>query len=119
MYPNSTSGDINCQLCHTDSGGGAPWNAYGSALEQHFNREGVDFRTRTIQQSFEFVENLNSDQDTNPSTTNLEEINANQQPGWRPGQVNGVFFREGEFAGLTFPPVTIDPFVEELSLIHI
>jgi len=115
MYPESTSGDINCQLCHINAEGGEPWNAYGSALEQHYNRDGVDFSTRTIQESFTFVEALNSDQDSDPSTTNLEEINTNQQPGWREGQVNPNFLREGLALGLSFPPLTVDPFTQKIE----
>lgn len=107
FYPQSSSSDINCQLCHTFRDGGEPWNAYGSALQQHFSAS--DPISRTIEDSFTFVENFNSDQDTT-NTTNLTEINSNQQPGWRTGQVNNIFDRDGEITGVIFPPTTIDPF---------
>lgn len=112
FYPESSSGDINCQLCHTNRDGGAPWNAYGSALQQHFSD--ADPRTREIKDSFTFVENLNSDQDS-PGTTNLVEINSNQQPGWRTGQVNNIFNSNGDVIGVTFPPTTVDPFPIEIA----
>lgn len=112
FYPDSTSSDINCQLCHADRDGGAPWNAYGSALQQHFSQ--ADPLTREIEDSFSFAEGLNSDQD-NPSTSNLAEINSNQQPGWRAGQVNNIFNADGEIIGVTFPPTSVDPFPEEIA----
>lgn len=77
-YPTSTSDEAaGCQLCHISSGGGAAWNAYGTAL-------------RAAGFNFAAVEALNSD---GIGGNNLQEILSGAQPGWcdpaTPGCVNG------------------------------
>jgi len=45
IYPDSTSDQITtlgCQLCHRDTSGGSPWNAYGWRVRQVFNANGGD-----------------------------------------------------------------------------
>jgi hypothetical protein len=86
-------------------GGGAPWNAYGSSLQQ---------RDTTFCQNppFADVENLDSD---GIGGTNLAEINANAQPGWcnpnTPGCTNQKWDKNGNPSGAATPPakVLLDP----------
>ncbi len=104
-YPASTSTASGCALCHVSSGGGAPWNAYGSSLQQ---------RDTTFCQNppFADVENLDSD---GIGGTNLAEINANTQPGWcnpnTPGCTNQKWDKNGNPSGAATPPanVLLDP----------
>lgn len=76
QYPGSSSADNladPCHLCHAPSSR-SYFNAYGWALVQN----GRDFAA---------AESLNSDGDPT-GATNLEEINANTQPGWTTGANN-------------------------------
>lgn len=111
-YPKSNSGDIRCQLCHVAREGGSPWNAYGRDIRSKFNLIPAD--TRTIEQAFRLVEGMNSDGDDR-ATTNLDEIAANEQPGWRPGKVNFAYDRNDQIAGVFSQPVTVDPFPEAIK----
>jgi len=36
FYPQSTSSEIRCQLCHVQRSGGDPWNAYGRDIRNFF-----------------------------------------------------------------------------------
>ncbi len=61
-----------CQLCHADSGGGSPWNAYGWAVREAVS--GNDWVG-----AFIAVEGTDSD---GSGGSNLDEIVADAQPGW-------------------------------------
>ena len=74
IYPYSTSGNISCQLCH-QSNFAFNFNPYGDAIS---NANGtLDDRIRAVE---------SQDSDSDPGGfTNIEEINANTQPGWKFG----------------------------------
>jgi hypothetical protein len=82
QYPSSTTGttawsstSARCDVCHS-SGGGTDLNPYGEA----FAAAGHNFAA---------LEGLtNSD---GSAGTNLEEINASTQPGWKPGATNTLY----------------------------
>jgi hypothetical protein len=102
QYPASQSGDnvVNatgksCQLCHKDSSGGDPWNAYG-----------WDLRTNSI--DFVTIEPFDSD---NNGDSNLDEINANAQPGWTEGENNTIYYKNGSTVPGQLPPsiTSLDP----------
>ncbi len=61
-----------CQVCHVESGGGSPWNAYGWAVHQAVS--GNDWVG-----AFMAVEGVDSDGN---GDSNLVEIAADAQPGW-------------------------------------
>jgi len=116
LYPNSTSAsDLRCQLCHLQRDGGEPWNAYGNDIRRIFNQD-LDPNTRTIEQAFRMSELLNSDQDS-PAVNNIEEINSNQQPAWKPGRTNSAFDRNFNFIGTFNQPITLNPITEEIEMI--
>ena len=74
IYPNSTSDNISCQLCH-QSNLAFNFNPYGNAIS---NANG------TLTDRIRAVEGQNSDNDPG-GFTNIEEIDANTQPGWKFG----------------------------------
>ena len=96
FYPNSTSDDRSCQLCHANSitlVNGFPsisfpvlLNGYGADLESAFGQFDNFFE---LNESFEFIEGANSDADSE-GLTNLEEINRGLDPGWTAGFTNRV-----------------------------
>jgi len=114
-YPNSSSADIRCQLCHLQREGNEPWNAYGNDIRRIFN-EDLDPNTRTIEQAIRQAESLNSDLDS-PATSNIAEINSNQQPAWKEGQTNLAFDRNYMAIGEFLPPITLDPFSQKISTV--
>ena len=80
------AGSTDCQLCHRDSNGGQPWNAYG--FELHLN--GVDFAAADLVDS-------DGDGDTNGEEIDYRDLdNYAAQPGWtsdmaaNPGNVECV-----------------------------
>ena len=73
LYPNSTSGNSGCQLCHGTSTQNL--NPYGFAISP--NCSGWSNITAGINGA----SGVNSDGDSG-GDTNLQEINANAQPGW-------------------------------------
>jgi len=82
LYPNSTADDnAGCQLCH--AGSTQNLNPYGHAICVGSG----DISTRILA-----AENLDSDGDPT-GATNREEIDANTQPGWTPGNVNPTYSR--------------------------
>lgn len=83
-YPNSHSGNADCSLCHTTSNSNL--NAYGKALCDAFNRS----LPADITAGLKYIEESDSDSDPTAST-NLEEIDANAQPGWTAGTANPVY----------------------------
>lgn len=86
-YPASTTGNASCVTCHGTT-------ASGSSNTGTFNRYGAALRALTggIAARLAQVEGADADGEGN---TNLQEINANAQPGWcaasRPGCNNGGF----------------------------
>ncbi len=115
LYPDSKSGDIRCQLCHLQREGNEPWNAYGNDIRRIFDQE-LDPNSRTIEQAILAAQELNSDQDS-PATSNLSEIQNDQQPAWKDGQTNPAFNRNYFSVGNFFPPITVDPFPTKISSI--
>ncbi|HYL82377.1 MAG TPA: PKD domain-containing protein [Candidatus Acidoferrum sp.] len=85
----STSGtNASCALCHdTTTGPNIGLNAYGDAFAGQPHS-----RTNTAQDqtAFKNIESRNSDNDPTGST-NIQEINANAQPGWTPGPNNTIY----------------------------
>ncbi len=89
LYPASTTGttfswslsNARCNICHF-SGGGSDLNEYGRAFRDQHN-SGLSTAA-----AFQAIEALNSDQS---SLNNIGEINANAQPGWRPGPTNSIY----------------------------
>jgi cellulose 1,4-beta-cellobiosidase len=78
-YPDSTSADnleSACALCHA-----------GSTKDNAYNGYGWDFKQKNF--SFSAIESLNSDDDPSGGS-NLEEINADTQPGWTEGANNVI-----------------------------
>jgi hypothetical protein len=102
VYPNSSSGG-NCQLCHGSNTQNI--NPYGFAVAQCAGNSG------TITQRIQAAEGLNSDGDAG-GFSNLEEIDANTQPGWTSG-ANNIWNRGSCVAqGSEFAPIfvgTLDP----------
>lgn len=103
VYPTSMSDDnltfpaSSCQLCHTSSSGGNSFNDYGWDL-RFFDQQGLS-KTDAILAA----ESLDSDDDPTGST-NLEEIQANSQPGWTPGPNNTEHFKDGTIQPGVSPP---------------
>jgi len=112
LYPESSSGDVRCELCHAGAEGGDPWNAYGRDIRNLF--AGLPANSRTIEQAITAAELLNSDED-DPSVNNISEINVNEQPGWRAGRNNRIYDRNDNLVAIFFPPLSIDPFIEEIE----
>lgn len=93
LYPNSTAQSNlpdRCLLCHASSNR-SQFNAYGWALRQAGRR-------------FADIESLNSDGDPT-GASNLEEINANTQPGWTVGANNVI--NGGSISSNALPPAGI------------
>ena len=93
VYPASLTNDNvtngtgdTCQLCHQNAPGNDGWNAYGEAIRQADIISGGQVNAADIQS----VEPLDSDGD---GVSNLDEINADTQPGWLPGSVNTIYFK--------------------------
>ncbi|MBT8422409.1 MAG: multicopper oxidase family protein, partial [Gammaproteobacteria bacterium] len=61
-----------CQVCHTSSNGGSPWNPYGFAVRQAVSGNNWEA-------AFMAVEAMDSDGN---GDSNLDEIMADAQPGW-------------------------------------
>ncbi len=106
VYPSSSAGDINCQLCHVSREGGSPWNSYGRQVRNSFLSQSPSLRS--IEEALAAVETLDADEDE-LGQSNLVEINNNTQPGWKAGQTNLAYDRFDQVVGVFFPPVTIDP----------
>jgi len=101
IYPDSTSDQIStegCQLCHRDTSGGSPWNAYGWRIRQVFNGNGGD-----IVNAIEEAENIDSDADPS-NRRSIDEINYNFQPGWTAGANNTIYFANGSTQENQLPP---------------
>ena len=96
FYPQSKADALNCQLCHGDAGGGSPWNAYGWSIRQRIVDQGM-----TFEQAFAAVEALDAD---NNGKTNLQEITAHVQPGWKTGS-NIVYAEDATTQTVTAPTI--------------
>lgn len=89
LYPTSTTGTTaswsssgaRCNICHS-SGAGTNINAYGNAWALRHNLG------RTPAQAFMDIEGDDSD---GSGVTNLREITANTQPGWKLGATNTIY----------------------------
>ncbi|MFZ1866204.1 MAG: right-handed parallel beta-helix repeat-containing protein, partial [Polyangiales bacterium] len=96
--PPSASGDsADCQLCHIESNGGEPFNAYGwallLALEDPDSCDIDDPPDNLVSnvEAFLCVEVDNSDSDATGSD-NLTEIEASTQPGWTEDNLNTYYW---------------------------
>lgn len=97
-YPASTS-DTNagCNLCH--GGTTSTFNSYGNAVRI----AGVPPTSTTLHS----IDSANSDGDAG-GFTNLQEISANAQPGWKPGATNRIYDATGTIVTRTArPPTTV------------
>ncbi len=111
-YPGSSSDNINCQLCHQSIEGDQPWNSYGFAIRFEYLINGNDQIA-----AFNTVESLNSDGDS-AGRTNIEEINAGDQPGWESGPVNNIYFVSNGNVTVVpnqQPPAAIDPIPDPIQ----
>ncbi|MDH3511469.1 MAG: PKD domain-containing protein, partial [Gammaproteobacteria bacterium] len=98
-YPNSLTGsNASCQTCHQSVG--EPYNGYGWALrvllaELSASCSNTDLNNGTLAAALGNIEGLDSDMDVSGGFSNLEEINADAQPGWTAGANNTVYFDDG------------------------
>jgi hypothetical protein len=84
VYPDSSSDNASCSLCHGTSNSNL--NAYGKSLCEAFGGS----LPADIVPGLRAIENFNSDLD--PTLwSNIDEINAGAQPGWSAGQVNQIY----------------------------
>jgi hypothetical protein len=103
-YPESLADDnvidgtgAVCQLCHQSSGGGNGWNGYGWQIR--IGIEGGASDTDAIIAAEIF------DSDLDPgAASNGTEISNGSQPGWTPGSVNSIFFKDGSVLNEQAPP---------------
>jgi hypothetical protein len=90
-YPTSRSGtNSTCFICHSEQGGGWPINGYGNAWSKVYNAalaQGQPRTTATRVAAYRAIEAQNSDTDPG-GATNLAEITAHTQPGWKLGAAN-------------------------------
>jgi hypothetical protein len=109
IYPGSdslakvvASTGTSCQLCHVNVNGGANnYNGYGWKMREFLN-SGASTSSAILQSG-----PFNSDM--NPAgSSNLEEIDANTQPGWVPGPHNTLFFTNGSTQTDQSPPAIDD-----------
>lgn len=98
--PGVNNESIGCQLCHVNSTGGSPWNAYGFAI-----RLGITVEGKTLIEAFTAVEGQNSDNSPEGST-NLEEIQADSAPGWTDGANNSTYSKTFTVTEDQLPPAT-------------
>lgn len=112
-YPNSQSLNhvINgtgrgCQMCHRDSSGSDPDNAYGWAIRQELDG-GASFAA-----ALAIVSAADSDGD---GTSNLDEINAGTQQGWTDGANNTIYLQGGGQQTGQLPPAGILGYYDPLS----
>jgi len=105
-YPNSSSNNIECQLCHERASGGDGWNGYGWSI-RGFIFDGFEF-----EDVLEIVEGNNSDFDE-LGLTNIVEIQNSMNPGWVNSNTNIIYFSDG---GVTFdqpaPFMEVDPNID-------
>jgi len=105
IYPVSQTDDnvINgtgksCQLCHADDTGNEPWNAYGWEIR------GLMQSGSTLSQAINAIGGVDSD---GSGFSSNAEIGSDTQPGWRPGPVNTLYFKNGSTTQNQSPPALI------------
>jgi hypothetical protein len=103
-YPGSQSDDNvlggtgkSCQLCHRDSNGGDPYNAYGWDIKLKMDA-GMSSSAAIVA-----IEAFDSDGDPG-GTNNIDEINGGTQPGWTDGPNNTIYFDNGSTQTGQLPP---------------
>lgn len=105
--------NAQCQLCHANTNGGSPWNAYGWDLRDALADLGCDLDQDgdvANDEAFFCVEMQNSDLDGS-GYTNIDEIGRGTQPGWTNGPNNTLYSRTGTTPA-ALPPAdigSIDP----------
>ena len=104
-YPSSFSHDNvlngtgdSCQLCHETQNGGDGWNGYGWELKENFNILGDQDLAMAASEA------VDSDGD---GTSNIDEIDADTQPGWTPGPNNTIYYKNLTTATNQSPPAGI------------
>ena len=90
LYPTSASlsNANNCNLCHSSGSFSSNFNSYGKDIMDQLDGGASE------SEAIAMVESLDSDADPTGST-NLEEIDADTQPGWTPGP-NNTTWSDGE-----------------------
>jgi hypothetical protein len=108
VYTTSLSADNvlngtgkDCQLCHSDTNGGDGWNTYGWAIRLEIDGGA------SLTDALGTVEALNSDSDPT-SSSNLDEIQADSQPGWTDGANNTIYFKDLSTLTAQNPPAAIE-----------
>ena len=97
IYPDSLAAQISdCALCHLSTHSGNGYNPHGIDIRDS-NAGGISSRIVAVQ-------GLNSDADPG-GYSNLEEIDANTQPGWTEGDI-------APFTGDLDPAVNVAPVAE-------
>ena len=101
-YPNSTTENLgSCQTCHSAT---PSLNYYGIDLRAQANANNVSVCSQGgFPIAAAAAEGIDSDGE---GSTNLEEINANTQPGWCDTNLAGC---RGNNGGVTPPGVALDP----------
>lgn len=114
VYPQSSSLDAGCQLCHQNSFGGNGWNEYGWAFRAAFrNASGTE--AEKIRAALLLVEGADHDFDglgnffNQPSLAGkgsraFDEIRLGVQPGWTAGLNNTIYFKNGSTNDNQAPP---------------
>ena len=94
-YPDSSSDDLDCQLCHQRDTGGNGWNQYGCAIRPEYlanvQSNGGD-EADALANALDAVEGLRFP-GVLSGPTFLDEIRYNTQPGWVDGENNIIKFR--------------------------
>ena len=100
-YPLSASYDnASCFLCHASGSFGSNFNSYGQDMLDLLDGGA------SLSQAFAMTESMDSDEDPTGST-NLEEIDADTQPGWTPGP-NNTTYTDGSPNLNEEPPASVD-----------
>jgi hypothetical protein len=73
-------------VCHANSGGNTPWNAYGIELVRIY----YALDKSSILEAIRIAEDFDSDGDC---STSEEEISSGSHPGWRYGDTNRFYHR--------------------------
>jgi len=102
IYPSSQTDDnviagtgSSCQLCHQSSSGGDGYNAYGWQVWQAWNAGA------SVSNAIVMAEPFDSDGD---GASDVFEIDAGTQPGWKPGNTNTIHFKNGSTQNNQSPP---------------
>jgi len=111
-YPSSSSDDAQCQLCHVNSNGGQPWNAYGWQIRAEYRSNGFDIAqaiSNAAQPNNSDNDPCTPDANAMPpiSCDNLDEITAGTQPGWTIGENNTHYFSGGSTTTNNLPPLDL------------